>query len=176
MVLTVDRTRSALMALCRDRSGVTAIEYALIIAFISITVVQLDDFRRYIRQRLLRRDRRPRPTQTGHDRLGLFTYLVGAGEDQRRDCEAERPGGTEVDDEFECGRVLNRKISRLSLPPGCGRYSFRCGEGRRRCWRRRRRAGATANSWPPPRGGDVGRLRCEKRFIVDDERIRHGLS
>src|SRR5246127_1952635 len=28
---------------------------------------------------------------------------------------------------------------------------------------------------PPPRGGDVGRLRCEKRFIVDDERIRHGL-
>ena len=90
MVLTVDRTRSALMALCRDRSGVTAIEYALIIAFISITVVQLDDFRRYIRQRLLRRDRRPRPTQTGHDRLGLFTYLVGAGEDQRRDSEAER--------------------------------------------------------------------------------------
>jgi hypothetical protein len=24
-------------------------------------------------------------TQTGHDRLGLFNYLVGAGEDQRRD-------------------------------------------------------------------------------------------
>ena len=26
-----------------------------------------------------------------------------------------------------------------------------------------------------PRGGDVSRLRCEKRFIVDDERIRLGL-
>jgi hypothetical protein len=36
------------------------------------------------------------------------------------------------------------------LPSGCGRYSFRC-------------------------GGDVGRLRCEKWFIVDDERIPHGL-
>jgi hypothetical protein len=36
------------------------------------------------------------------------------GEDQRRDSEAERPGGLEVDDEIECGRLLNRKISRLS--------------------------------------------------------------
>src|SRR6516162_4819399 len=64
------------------------------------------------------------------------------------------------------------------LPSGCGRYSFRCGEGPRRCWRRRRRAGATANSRPPliaGSPGDVGRLRCEKRFIVDDERIRLGL-
>ena len=29
-------------------------------------------------------------TQTGYDRLGLFNYLVGSGEDQRRDSEAER--------------------------------------------------------------------------------------
>ena len=57
-------------------------------------------------------------TQTEYDRLGLFNYPVGAGEDQRRDSEAERPGGLEVDDEFECGRLLNRKISRLSSLQG----------------------------------------------------------
>ena len=57
-------------------------------------------------------------TQTGYDRLGLFNYLVGAGEDQRPDSEAERPGGLEVADEFECGRLLNRKISRLSSLQG----------------------------------------------------------
>src|SRR5215467_11899254 len=37
-----------------------------------------------------------------------------------------------------------------------------------------RRTRATADR-RQPRGGDVGRLRCEKRFIVDDERIRLGL-
>jgi hypothetical protein len=36
----------------------------------------------------------------------------------RRDSEAERPGGIEVDDEFECGRLVNRKISRLSSLQG----------------------------------------------------------
>jgi hypothetical protein len=108
-------------------------------------------------------------TQTGYDRLGLFNYLVGAGEDRRRDSQAERPRGFGVDDEFECGRLLNRKISRLSslqdavdIASGAA-ASSRHGEL------------AAAADRRQPRGGDVGRLRCEKRFIVDDERIRHGL-
>ena len=44
-------------------------------------------------------------------------------------------------------------------------------------WATSRRHGelAAAADRQPPRGGDVGRLRCEKRLIVDDERIRHGL-
>ena len=44
-------------------------------------------------------------------------------------------------------------------------------------WATRRRHGelAAAADRRHPRGGDVGRLRCEKRFIVDDERIRLGL-
>ena len=111
----------------------------------------------------------PESTQTGHDRLGLFNYLVGAGEDRRRDSQAERPRGFGVDDEFECGRLLNRKISRLSslqdavdIASGAA-ASSRHGEL------------AAAADRRQPRGGDVGRLRCEKRFIVDDERIRLGL-
>jgi hypothetical protein len=31
---------------------------------------------------------RPQPTQTGHDRLGLFNYLVGAGEQWLRHDQA----------------------------------------------------------------------------------------
>ena len=44
-------------------------------------------------------------------------------------------------------------------------------------WATSRRHGelAAAADRRHPRGGDVGRLRCEKRFIVDDERIRLGL-
>lgn len=44
MATMMDRIHSALMALRTDESGATAIEYALIITFISITVVSWATF------------------------------------------------------------------------------------------------------------------------------------
>ena len=44
MAVMMDRMRSLLMALETDESGATAIEYALIVTFISITVVSWATF------------------------------------------------------------------------------------------------------------------------------------
>src|SRR5882672_9328415 len=43
-----------------------------------------------------------------------FDDLVGAGEDRWRDGEAERLGGIEIDNQLECGRMLNGQIGGLS--------------------------------------------------------------
>jgi hypothetical protein len=42
-----------------------------------------------------------------------FDYLIGAGEERRRDVEAKRPRGLQVSDEFERGRLLDRQVGGL---------------------------------------------------------------
>jgi len=47
-------------------------------------------------------------------RVGSFDYLVGAGEQRRWHGEAERLSSLEIDDQLELGRLLDRKIGRIS--------------------------------------------------------------
>jgi hypothetical protein len=43
----------------------------------------------------------------------LFNYLVGTGQQRRRNGETERLRGLEIDDEFKFDRLLNRQIGRF---------------------------------------------------------------
>jgi hypothetical protein len=53
--------------------------------------------------------------------MPLFDHLVGANEQERRNCEAERFGCVQVYKELNLGDLLNRQVCRLvahSYPAG----------------------------------------------------------
>src|SRR6516164_5141101 len=57
---------------------------------------------------------RGRSIQTGQQRKSeSFDHLVGGGEEDGRNIEAERPGCLEIDDQLELGRLFDRQICRL---------------------------------------------------------------
>ena len=46
----------------------------------------------------------------------LFDYLVGAQQERLRQCEAQRLGGLQIDDQLKFGRKLNRQVGRFRAP------------------------------------------------------------
>src|SRR5262249_26794012 len=50
------------------------------------------------------------------DITASLDHLVGAGKERRRHIEAERLGGSQVNEKLILGRLLNRKFSRISPP------------------------------------------------------------
>src|SRR5689334_21603294 len=60
------------------------------------------------------RKRCPLWANSGHREL--FNQFVGAGEQCRRHCDAERLSGLEIDHKFNLGRLLDWKLSSLLTP------------------------------------------------------------
>jgi hypothetical protein len=61
---------------------------------------------------------RPVNAKSGHMRCSKkssFDHLVGAGEHAKRNCQAQRLSGLEVDHQRERGRLDNRQIGRAKL-------------------------------------------------------------
>ena len=55
----------------------------------------------------------PLATNAPQQTASLFDHLVGAGEQRGRHGEAEHPGGLDIDDQLELGRLHDRQVRRL---------------------------------------------------------------
>jgi hypothetical protein len=58
---------------------------------------------------------RPRRRRCQRSRAASFDDFVGADEDRLWHGEAERLGGLEIDNQLECGRLLDRQIGALGV-------------------------------------------------------------
>src|SRR5262245_49764153 len=62
---------------------------------------------------LVQRSELPLCAKTGRERSQLFNYPVGARQQRRGQCEAERLDSFQVDQEFELGRLINWDVARF---------------------------------------------------------------
>src|SRR5215203_7254707 len=104
----------------------------------------------------------------------LTDYLVGLSEELLWDIETQRPGGLEVDDQLEGGRLLDRHVRRIGTLEDLSGVNAHQAKGSREA---RSIAEETAGSGElaPRIDRRNGMARCQRRdllALVGEERIR----